>query len=98
MNTNKIELTDKEKKIFFNLANDTYEIDLNDISELEHLEYLGLGTGIKGEFGGYFDYELTDKAKAYVFENPKLKNPSILDDNNFWIELGSTIISCLWKN
>ena len=95
MNTEKIELTEKEKKIFFELANDTYEIDSNDFRELEHLEYLGLGTGIKGEFGVYFDYELTDKAKAYVFENPKLKNPSILDDKKFWIKLGSTIISWL---
>lgn len=92
MNTEKIELTEKEKKIFFNLANDIYEIDSNDTSELEHLEYLGLGTGIKGEFGGYFDYELTDRAKAYVFENPKLKNPSILDDWKFWLELLSNII------
>lgn len=92
MNTDKIELTDKEKKIFFNLANKAYEIDSNDTSELEHLEFLGLGTGIKGEFGGYFDYELTDRAKAYVFENPKLKNPSIFDDRKFWIELITNII------
>lgn len=92
MNTEKLELTKKEKKIFFALANDVYEIDSNDTSELEHLEYLGLGTGMKGEFGGYFDYELTEFAKAYVFENPKLKNPSILDDWKFWLELLSNII------
>ncbi len=87
MNTPKIELTDKEKKIFFELANDNYELTPDDFSELKHLEFLGLGKGIVGEFGGYFDYELTEKAKAYIFENPKLKTPSILDDKKFWIEL-----------
>ncbi len=92
MNTNKIELTKKEKKIFIDLANDTFDINSDDFSELEHLEYLGLGKGIKGEFGDYFDFELTSKAKAYVFENPKLKNPSILDDKKFWIEICSNLI------
>lgn len=98
MNTDKIELTEKEKKIFFELANDNYELNNNDDSELKHLEFLGLGEGIKSEFGGYFNYELTEKAKAYVFENPKLKNPSILDDKKFWIELGVNILSTIWKN
>ncbi len=93
MNAQKIELTKKEKEIFLELIDNSYRPDPNDSSELEHLEYLGLGTGLKCEFGGYLTYELTNKAKAYVFENPKLKNPSIFDDKKFWVEIVSNLIS-----
>ena len=89
---NKIKLTDKEKLIITKLIEDNYLISEDDSKELEHLIYLGIGKGMQGEFGGYFDYELTDKAKAYLFENPKLKNPSIFDDTKFWLEFISNII------
>ena len=92
MNADRIELTDREKKIILELANGKYDPISDDSHELEHLEYIGLGSGIKCEFGGYLTYKLTMKAKAYLFENPKLKNPSILDDKKFWIELVSNIL------
>ena len=92
MNMNKIELTKKEKEIIFELAKENYILSDDDTNELKHLAYLGIGKGIESEFGGYFDYELTEKAKAYISENPKLKNPSILDDKKFWLELLTNII------
>lgn len=93
MNTQKIELTQREKEIIVLLATDKYDIDnsSNDFKELEHLEFLGLGEGIKGEFDVYFDFELSSKAKAYLFENPKLKDPSIWDDKKFWIDVLSNL-------
>ena len=89
---NKIELTKKEKDILFRLYEDKYEICEEDKYELHHLVSLGLGKGIESEFGGYFDFDLTDMARDYFFENPKLKNPSILDDKKFWIGLISSVI------
>ncbi len=91
----KIKLTKREKEIVIALANKTYSIDdsVKDSNELEHLEFIGLGKGIICEFGGYLDYRLSPQAKAYLFENPKLKNPSILDDKKFWIDLIANLIS-----
>lgn len=90
----KVKLTSREKEIIIALANNTYSNDnsVKDSSELEHLEYIGLGKGITCEFGGYLDYRLTPKAKAYLFENPKLKDPSILDDKKFWIDFVANLI------
>lgn len=92
MNMNKIGLTKKEKEIIFKLANDNYSPCEDDTKELQHLVYLGLGKGVEGEFGGFFYFELTENAKAYMFENPELKNPSLLDDKKFWFELLANII------
>lgn len=83
----KIELTKREKEIILELMNDSYDINKStcDIKELKHLSFLGLGKGIESEFGSYFDFDLTDVARSYLFENPKLKNPSIWDDKKFWM-------------
>ena len=90
----KIKLSDREKEIIIALANKNYLIDnsVKDSDELEHLEYLGFGKGITCDFGGYLDYRLTPKAKAYLHNNPKLKDPSIFDDKKFWIEIISNIV------
>lgn len=90
----KVHLTKREKEIIVLLASKNYKLDnsSSDFAELEHLEYIGLGKGIKCEFGGYLDYRLTPTAKAYLFENPKLKDPSIFEDSKFWIELVANIL------
>ena len=92
MNTDKIELTKREKEIIVMASNDSYQVKEEDYKELKHLAFLGLGETMDGEFGQIFEFELSNKAKAYLFENPKLKNPSIFDDKKFWFELVSNII------
>ena len=73
-NMEKIKLTPREKEIIIALANNTYKLDAGskDSYELQHLDYLGLCEGLPCEFGGYLTFKLAPKAKAYLFENPKL--------------------------
>ena len=90
----RIKLSPREKEIIVALAKNTYILDTGskDANELEHLEYLGLGKGLPCEFGGYITFKLTPKAKAYLFENPKLKDPSILEDKKFWIDFIANLL------
>lgn len=94
MNIPKLELSKREKEIIRLIADDIYDVNnsSSDYSVLEHLEYLGVIKGIKGEFGAYFDVELTSKSRAYLLENPKLKDPSIWEDKKFWIGLLSNLL------
>ena len=65
------------------------EYDDNDIILLEQEELLHA----ERTMDGLAYIELTDKGKAYMHVNPKLKNPSIWDDKKYWITTGISVVS-----
>lgn len=88
----KIYLTDNAKNILLSLKKDENfmpkESDDNDIILLEQEELLHA----ERTMDGLAYIELTDKGKAYMHVNPKLKNPSIWDDKKYII---TTIIAVI---
>lgn len=90
----KIKLTDNAKKILWTLYN---KEDLNIIDDDEKdlivLDQEGLVNPEWTNDGPFPD--ITDKGIAYVYMNPKLKNPSIWDDQKYWITTGIAIVALI---
>ena len=83
----KIKLTKRGKKILLLLKEGKYKPEKSDFNELNLLTIEGLGL-----CDSFITYQLTDKGKAYLLSNPKLKNPSIFDDKKYIV---TTIISII---
>lgn len=90
----RIKLTKRGKEILLLLNNNKYVIQDTDeeAKELLFLSQEGLVLGKKQIASSLPVIFLTPKGKAYILSNPKLKNPSIWDDNKFKI---ATIISII---
>lgn len=90
----KIKLTDNAKRILLTLYNKE-ELNITDADEkdLIVLDQEGL---VKPEWtaDGPFP-DIKDKGIAYVYMNPKLKNPSIWDDHKYWITTGIAITALI---
>ena len=90
----KIKLTDNSKRILLELKNKKYlqmipESDFDDINILQYHGLVEVTPFINNKLGLP---TLTSKGETYILENPKLKNPSILDDKKYLI---TTLISLL---
>ena len=82
----RIELTKPCKRILRAIKDKKYSnIPENDTEDLLLLEHMGLVDVQWCEFGYAIIANLSNKGVAYMRVNPKLKNPSILDDKKFWI-------------
>lgn len=57
------------------------------------LDNKGFVTGSKNEQGKYICVNLTDAAKSYLIEYPKLNNPSIWDDKKYLINTAISVIA-----
>ena len=90
----KIKLTDNAKRILLALYNNE-ELNITDTDErdLIVLDQEGL-VNPERTADGSFPY-ITDKGTAYVYMNPKLKNPSIWDDQKYWITTGIAIAALI---
>ena len=88
----KIKLTKRGKKILLLLKEGKYKPEKSYFNELNLLTIEGLGQGTRGLCDSFITYQLTDKGKAYLLSNPKLKNPSIFDDKKYIV---TTIISII---
>lgn len=87
----RIKLTPNSQRILKLLRKNQY----NEVSEADHedinfLKQEDLVTTLEAETGSIVLIDLTDKGRAYLHINPKLKNPSIWEDKKYWI---TTIIS-----
>lgn len=64
----------------------------NDYRDIKYLISKGLITAKELSGKRFGDLSLTEKGAIYLYENPKLKNPSIWDDKKYCI---NTIISVI---
>lgn len=91
----KIKLNKNQKLILKSLRNGDYQASIpdRDIDDIFVLKELNLITAIEvSDKSGrtLICPELTDRGKAYMASNPRLKNPTIWDDKKYII---NTIIS-----
>ena len=69
------------------------DIPKNDTEDLLLLEHMGLVDVKWCEFGYAIIANLSNKGVAYMRVNPKLKDPSILDDKKFWINTAISFVA-----
>lgn len=86
----KIKLTNKCKTILKGLNNKTYKPKIEDNDALLLLHEYGLIAGNRYSSGEVYTCRITPKGEAYLYDNPKLSNPSIWDDKKYII---TTVIS-----
>ena len=60
---------------------------------INYLIQIGFITATEKIPSGYMHPVLTNKGQAYLYANPKLKNPSIWDDKKYWITTGIAILA-----
>lgn len=88
----KVKLTDRCKEILRGLYDKTYQPLKEDNEALLLLHEYGFLAGNRLSSGEIYTCRITPKGEAYLYDNPKLKNPSIWDDKKFWI---TTVIAVL---
>lgn len=91
----RIKLSKSCKEILLALKNKTYnnntEFDDNDVI---YLYTKGL-IKITKTYGGIIVTGLTDIGEAYLYSNPKLKDPSIWDDKKYWINTAISLVALI---
>lgn len=92
----RIKLNKKEKEILFALKDAGYKDSFKPDYENDIIVLLedGLITATK-TLGQYVAIKLTQKGKAYLHCNPKLKNPSIFDDKKYVISTSIAILALI---
>ena len=99
----KIYLPQKAKEILWQLNEEKYVPKEEDMEVLNFLEVAGFGE-VLTTADGLEDFEINEFASAYLYWNPKLKNPTIWDDKKYLITtviaVAAIIISiiALFKN
>lgn len=93
----RIKLSSREKKILKQLSAGKYPMDVmkQDKMPIKKLIYDELVSCKETEFGDMLVPELTRKGELYMYDNPKLKNPSILQDKGFVLSVIAIIISII---
>ncbi len=91
----RIELTKKGKQIMWALQANNYpsSVPSEDTNDVTVLIEDGLIKATTIMDGSYCAASLTQKGKAYLHCNPKLKNPSIWEDKKYWITTAIAIIA-----
>ena len=99
----KIYLPQKAKEILWLLNEEKYIPKEEDMDVLNFLEVAGFGE-VLTTADGLEDFELNEFASAYLYWNPKLKNPTIWDDKKYLITIAIAVaaiiisIIALFKN
>lgn len=94
----KIKLPEECKALLYYMSDKTHiepEHNVESDKWLEVLEYYELVTGVKNEQGHFIIAELTPKARVYMLENPKLKDPSFWDDKHALVDHVINIIGAI---
>ncbi len=86
----KVKLTDRCKEILIGLNDRTYQPLKEDNEALLLLHEYGFLAGNRLTTEEMQTCRITPKGQAYLYYNPKLKNPSIWDDKKYII---TTVIS-----
>lgn len=90
----RIELSKKQRTIYKAIACGEYPNVCNkeDIEDIIVLREMGFVHGTNVMSGDIVAMRLTDSGRAYLHQNPKLKNPSVWQDKKYII---NTVISLL---
>lgn len=88
----RITLTQNSKNILKGIKNETYQFKDSDSEDVNLLYTLELIDISYTKDGAYID-GLTERGRAYLHVNPKLKNPSIWEDKKYWINTAISILA-----
>lgn len=91
----KIKLTDRCKVILRLLNDKQYTPVPEDNKALLLLHEEGLISGNRYSSGEIYTCRITPKGEAYIYSNPKLKNPSIWDDKKYLITTAISIAALI---
>ena len=92
----RIELPKCCKPILFAIKEKRYlDIPEKDYLDLHLLEYEGLVDVVWSEFGSAILANLTYKGIVYMHSNPKLKNPSIWEDTQYWSTTAFALVASI---
>lgn len=93
----RIRLTPREKEILQMMRASKYPsvVEEKDIMPMKKLIYEGLVTCKENEYGGLLVPNFTEKGELYLYDNPKLHNPCILQDKGFVVSIIAIIISII---
>ena len=83
----KLELNDNCKAILSQLNSRKRRLlyDEDDYDAIRYLVAIGFINAKELLGKCHRDLSLTEQGRTYLYENPKLKNPSIWDDKKYWI-------------
>ena len=90
----KISLPQKAKELLWQLNEDKYIPKEEDMEVLNFLEVAGFGE-VQTTADGLEDFELNEFASAYLYWNPKLKNPTIWDDKKYLITSAIAVVAII---
>ena len=93
----RIELSKRSKNILFALKASQYpaSIPTEDVNDIIVLIEEGLIKATPLINNQYCAASLTQKGKAYLHCNPRLKNPSIWDDKKYWITTSISVMAII---
>lgn len=93
----KIALSKNCKKILFQLRDNKRQLLYKDkdFDDIKYLVLLELVTASKLMNKSFCDVCLTEKGERYLYQNPKLKNPSIWDDKKYWINTAISVLALI---
>lgn len=93
----RIQLQKREKEILGLLKAGRFPavVEKKDEMPVKKLIYEGLVVCKENEYGTLLVPNLTEKGKLYLYDNPKLKDPSIFQDKGFVVSIIAIIISII---
>ena len=93
----RIKLSKREKTILKLLKTCKYPsvVDNKDEMPVKKLINDGLVSCKENEFGSLMVPNLTEKGKLYLYDNPKLHNPSVFQDKGFVVSIIAIIVSII---
>lgn len=96
-NMDRIYLHKREKEILGLLKAGRFPavVDRKDEMPVKKLIYEGLVSCKEDEYGTLLVPNLTEKGELYMYDNQKLKNPSVFQDKGFILSIIAIIISII---
>ena len=93
----RIALNDNQKRLLraIQKGESNLEIAERDIEDANVLIQENLIQVASDKAGGLSAPRLTDNGRAYIHQNPKLKNPSIWEDKKYWITTSISFVALL---
>lgn len=93
----RIQLNNREKEILGLLKSGQFPavVEKKDEMPVKKLIYEGFVVCKENEYGTMLVPNLTEKGELYLYDNPKLKNPSVFQDKGFVVSIIAIVISII---
>lgn len=91
----RIELSKRQKALYKAIAREEYPNECNkeDIEDIIVLREMGFVHGTNVKSGDIVAVRLTEQGRAYLRQNPKLKNPSVWQDKKYIINTAISLVA-----